>query len=124
MVARVGQSGRRIVAAIVERDRLAFAAAPMRDEKARDPLGKSALPHPLRPGQQPGMMDAAALPCFEERFFGILMADHGSHSARSTRIAAATSPASLSASTIRHRPDSASAISAKDRKSTRLNSSP
>src|SRR3546814_8148949 len=68
MVARVDQSRRRIVAAIVERDRLAFAAAPMRDEKARDPLGKSALPHPLRPGQQPGMMDAAALPCFEERF--------------------------------------------------------
>src|SRR3546814_1667955 len=113
MVARVDQSRRRIVAAIVERDRLAFAAAPMRDEKARDPLGKSALPHPLRPGQQPGMMDAAALPCFEERFFGILMTDHGSHSARSTRIAAGTSPASLSASTIRNRPDSASAITEK-----------
>src|SRR3546814_6613003 len=70
MVARVDQSRRRIVAAIVEWGRLSFAAAPMRDEKARDPLGKGALPHPPRPGQQPGVMDAAALPRFEKGGFG------------------------------------------------------
>src|SRR3546814_3481885 len=69
MVARVDQSRRRIVAAIVEWGRLSFAAAPMRDEKARDPLGKGALPHPPRPGQQPGVMDAAALPRFEKGGF-------------------------------------------------------
>src|SRR3546814_6595622 len=46
MVARVDQSRRRIVAAIVVWGRLSFAAAPMRDEKARDPLGTGALPHP------------------------------------------------------------------------------
>src|SRR3546814_13920673 len=60
MVARVDQSRRRIVAAIVEWGRLSFAAAPMRDEKARDPLGKGALPHPPRPGQQPGGMDTGS----------------------------------------------------------------
>src|SRR3546814_7887204 len=91
MVARVDQSRRRIVAAIVEWGRLSFAAAPMRDEKARDPLGKGALPHPPRPGQQPGVMDAAALPRFEKGGFGVLMADHGSHSASSAKIAAVRS---------------------------------
>src|SRR3546814_17247732 len=88
----------------------------MRDEKARDPLGKGALPHPPRPGQQPGVMDAAALPRFEKGGFGVLMADHGSHSASSAKIAAVTSSALLSASTTRQRPDSASAIRSAERR--------
>ncbi len=113
VIARVNQPRGGIVAAIVERRRLAFAAAPVGDEEACDALGESPLPHPLRPRQQPGMMDAAALPRFEKCLFGFLMADHGSHSARSARIAAVTSSVRRSASTIRQRPDSTAAISTK-----------
>ena len=113
MVSGIDKAARGVVARIIETNRLPVAATAMRDEKPRDAVRKCPLPHSLRSGEEPGVMQAPALPRLEKGLFGVLMADHHSHSASSSRISAVTSVAAASASTIRQRAGSAFAISTK-----------